>query len=241
MQARSTRLRNSRTLPGQLWATSRSSALLLNNTRERRARPAFMKWWTSIGTSSDRSPRPGRVDREDGEAVIEILAETLLLDCDVEVAVRGRDDAGVDGDRAAAADALDAPLLEHAQQFDLHVVRHVADLVEEQGAAVGFLEAARALDVGAGEAALFVAEQFGFDEVARDGAAIDGDAGRGGAAAGGVDGARDHFLAAARRAGDDHGRVGGADLRDLGAHFAHDHAVADQERCDGVVRCREPD
>jgi hypothetical protein len=133
---------------------------------------------------------------------------------------------------------LDPAILQHAQQLDLHVVRHVADLVEKQGAAVGFLEAPRALDMGAGEAAFFMAEQFGFDEVAGNGAAIDGDAGGPGARAGGVDGARDHFLAAAGRAGDDHGGIGGADLRDLGAHFAHHRAVADQERGDGVVRCR---
>jgi hypothetical protein len=45
------------------------------------------------------------------------------------------DDPGVDRDRLAAADPLDHPFLEEAQQLDLERQRDVADLVEEQGAA----------------------------------------------------------------------------------------------------------
>ena len=41
-----------------------------------------------------------------------------------------------------AADALELALLQHAQQLDLHRQRDLADLVEEQRAAVGLLEAA---------------------------------------------------------------------------------------------------
>ena len=42
---------------------------------------------------------------------------------------------------------------------------HVADFVEEQRAAVGLLEAADALLVGAREGALLVAEQLGLEQV----------------------------------------------------------------------------
>ena len=41
-----------------------------------------------------------------------------------------------------AAHALELPLLQHAQQLHLHVRRQVADLVEEDRAAVGELETA---------------------------------------------------------------------------------------------------
>jgi hypothetical protein len=41
-----------------------------------------------------------------------------------------------------AADAVELAVRQHAQQARLQVERHVADLVEEQGAAVGLLEAA---------------------------------------------------------------------------------------------------
>jgi hypothetical protein len=44
-----------------------------------------------------------------------------------------------------AADALEAALLQHAQQAHLHGGADVADLVEEERAAVGQLEAALAL------------------------------------------------------------------------------------------------
>ena len=44
--------------------------------------------------------------------------------------------------RLVAADAVELAVGEHAQQARLQVGRHVADLVEEQRAAVGLLEAA---------------------------------------------------------------------------------------------------
>ena len=47
--------------------------------------------------------------------------------------------------RLDAADTLERPLLEHAQQLHLHVEGHVADLVEKQSAAVGELEPADAV------------------------------------------------------------------------------------------------
>ena len=61
-------------------------------------------------------------------------------------------------ERVATADALDHPLLQEAQQFDLKRQRNVADLVEEQGALLCELDLA---DIGfdcARERAAFVAE-----------------------------------------------------------------------------------
>ena len=46
--------------------------------------------------------------------------------------------------RRVAADAVVLAVREHAQQAHLQVRRHVADLVEEQRAAFGLLEAAAA-------------------------------------------------------------------------------------------------
>jgi hypothetical protein len=64
-----------------------------------------------------------------------------------------------------AADALELALLQHAQQLGLQVERHLADLVEEQRAAVGELERAGARGDGAGERALLVAEQLALEQV----------------------------------------------------------------------------
>ena len=73
------------------------------------------------------------------------------------------------------ADAHEGAGLEHAQQLDLQLERHLGDLVEEQRAAVGALEEALVLAVGAGEAALLVAEDLALDQVRRDRAAVDGE------------------------------------------------------------------
>src|SRR3546814_20102526 len=67
---------------------------------------------------------------------------------------------------------LDRPLFEHAEQFDLHVETHVADFVEKERAALARFEMADAAAMGAGEAALFMPEEFGLDEFAGNRAAV---------------------------------------------------------------------
>ena len=56
--------------------------------------------------------------------------------------LRRRDDADIGLDRRAAADRRIFALLQHAQEPGLRLHRHVADLVEEQRAALGLLETA---------------------------------------------------------------------------------------------------
>ena len=68
----------------------------------------------------------------------------LLGDQRLQVLVGRADDAHVDRDLLAAADALDHAVLQEAQQLRLQRQRHVADLVEEQRAAVGDLDLADA-------------------------------------------------------------------------------------------------
>ena len=82
--------------------------------------------------------------RQHVEAEEEILAEAPLLDRRVEVAVGGGDDAHVERHLVVAADGPDAALLERAQQLRLERERQVADLVEEERAAVRLDEQARA-------------------------------------------------------------------------------------------------
>ena len=146
------------------------------------------------------------------EAEQEVLAEFSLAHRVGEVAVRGRDDADVDRHRFAAADAVDHAFLDRAQQFGLQPNVHLGDFVEQQRAAIGFLEFADAARERAGKGAFLVAEQFGFEQVFRYRRAIDGDERllRAGAAA--VHEARQHFLAGAAFAGDEHGGVRARDL-----------------------------
>src|SRR5205823_5610209 len=104
---------------------------------------------------------------------------------------------------------------------------HLADLVEEEGAAVGRLEFADPCTDRAGECATGVAEELAFQEVFRDRAAVDGDERAGLARAAAVDLARDQLLACAGLAGDEYGDVGAGDLVDLAEDVAHRVAGAD--------------
>src|SRR5947209_7037388 len=82
------------------------------------------------------------IDRKHIQPVVEVGAKLSRRDQLLERTVRRGDDPDVAPDRVRAADPLELLLLEHAKQLRLEVQRQVTDLVEEQGAAVGELEAA---------------------------------------------------------------------------------------------------
>ncbi len=82
--------------------------------------------------------------------------------------VRRRDQPHVDLYRRRSADALEAPFLESAEDLGLQRERQVANLVEEERAAMRHLELARLARDGAGEGALFVAEELGFEQRLRE-------------------------------------------------------------------------
>ena len=90
-----------------------------------------------------------------------------------QVLVRRRDHPHVDLDARRAADRLDRLLLQHAQHLGLRLQAHVADLVEEDRAAVGDLELAAAIGDRAGERAAHVAEQLALDQLLRNRRAVD--------------------------------------------------------------------
>ncbi len=94
-----------------------------------------------------------QLDSDDVEAVEQIFAEDAALDALLEILVRRGDHAHVHLHGRLAANAVELAFREHAQQARLQRRGHVADLVEEQRAAIGLLEAAAALRVGAGERA----------------------------------------------------------------------------------------
>ena len=166
------------------------------------------------------------VDVEDVEAVEEVGAQVALGDGVAGVAIGGGEDADIDILLGARAKAAKLAFLEDAQQLGLGADGHFADLVEQQRAAGGQLEAAGAALDGAGEGAFFVAEDFAFDERFRDGGAVDGDEGPRLARAEVVKGAGDQLLAGAAFAGDEDGDVGGGDLFDQAEDLAHGLARA---------------
>ena len=136
-------------------------------------------------------------------------------------------DAHVGRDRLVPADALELLLLQHAQHLGLRGRGHVADLVEEERAAVGLLELADALPVGAGERALLVAEQFALEQRLGDRGAVDRQERLVGAVGVLVDRAGDQFLAGAALAEDQHGHVLGGDAADGLVDLLHGRRAAD--------------
>src|SRR6478672_10892305 len=141
MTARSTACCSSRTFPGQLWRWSSAMASV------------------EIPCTSFPTSAAVRIaNRQASEGMSSIRSRGG------EVAVRRRDDANVDTNRGRAPDALELLLLQDAKQLRLQVESHLADLVEEQRAAVRALEGALDAPDRAGEGAALVAEEGALDQ-----------------------------------------------------------------------------
>ena len=171
------------------------------------------------------------------EAVVEVGAEPAGFDVGGEVAVGRRDHADVDGELGAGTDGPDGALLEGAQELGLQAARQLADLVEEDGAAVGLGEQAGAIGAGVGERAAHVAEQLALEQRLGQRGAVDRDEGAGGAAAQAVQAARGDLLAGAALAVDQHVGAGAGEAREQRAHHVHRGARSDQlgeHRADGA-------
>src|ERR1043166_1921612 len=150
----------------------------------------------------------GDVERDDVEAVEEVCAEAPLPHVFGEVAVGGGDDAHVRLAVARRTDAAEAPLFEEAQELDLNLRRHLADLVQEKRRAVGGFDQSALGGGRAGEGPALVAEELRLEERFGERRAVDGDDGRVGARRARVDEAREHVLASPRLARDDDRGVG---------------------------------
>ena len=222
--ARFSRFSSSRTLPGQAQCSIAASAPGAKpfTPRVHLAGEALQEM---LGEQSGVAGPLGEArdsHHDFGEAVVEILAERARRDHLFEILVGGADDPRVDRDRLAAADPLDHPLLQEAQQLDLQRQRDVADLVEEQRAAMGELDLALGGLDRAGEGALLVAEQFGFEQILGDRGAVDRDEAAD-AAAGSPGGRRaaSNSLPVPRRAEQHHRDVGVGDPLDRARDLRH--------------------
>ena len=157
-----------------------------------------------------------------------------------QVLVGGADDAHVDRFFRRGADSAHAPLLDRAQQLDLHRQRQVGHLVEHQRAAVGGLKKAVALVDGAGKGALAVAEKLGLHQGFGNCAAVHGNERARRAHALRVDLARRQLLAAAGLAANGNRRHRARQPGDLCAQRLHRRRVADQAAAWRGARCRPP-
>ena len=178
----------------------------------------------------------GQADGQHVEAVVQVGTEGARGHHRGQLAAGGRDDAHVDALHVVAAERLHLLLLQHAQQLGLQGARHVADLVEEQRAAVGELElAVAALAIRAGVGAGGHAEELGLEQRVGDGGDVHAHERPRGAHARRVDGMREQLLAGAGLAGEQHRAVGLRHAPRLALHFHRRRAGAD-EAGHGVLR-----
>src|SRR5690606_37443938 len=108
------------------------------------------------------------------DAIEEVLTEGAFADHLLQVLVSRTDYPYIHRDFSAAAYTFNNSLLQKTQQLRLEVERHIADLVEKQGAFVGCLDFADGGFVGSGKSTFFVTEEFAFNEIFWHGGAIDG-------------------------------------------------------------------
>src|SRR5262249_11440335 len=108
---------------------------------------------------------------------------------------------------AGPADRLDDLFLQRTQDLGLRLDAHVADFVEEERAARGRLELAAPIRDRAGERALDVTEELGFDQLLGDGGAVHFDERPGFPVPEPVNLPRDELLARAVFPGDEHTAV----------------------------------
>ena len=98
------------------------------------------------------------MNRNNAEAVIKVFTEPALGDLFGEILIGRGNDPHVDVIFFGAAQRPDFTFLQHPVQLHLHGQAHVANLVHEQGAAVGRLKQAAAILIGAGKRSAHVAE-----------------------------------------------------------------------------------
>src|SRR5438105_4395919 len=151
----------------------------------------------------------------------QVAAQRAALDRLFRILIRRGDQTHVERDRRFAAYPAYDFGLEHAQQLDLELHRHLGDLVEEQRAARGELEISVPLLDGPGERAAHVPEQLALDEAGGDRAAIHRHELAGVALRKLVDGVGDLLLAGAALADEQDGHVGRRRARHQLIDLAH--------------------
>ena len=149
------------------------------------------------------------VDREHVEAVEQVFAERTGFHLARQVTVGRGDDAHVHLGRAARTHSVHFAFLQGTEQFHLCVQRQLADLIEEQRAAIGLDKLAGGFGNSAGKRALLMAKQDRLHEVFRNGAAVDRHERLARPGAGALNAARDHFLTHTAFAQDQHRNIRG--------------------------------
>ena len=171
-----------------------------------------MKCSTSRGDVRLALVQRGDADDDDAQAVVEVLAEIAFGNLRRKVLVGRGEHADIHFDVLVAAHAGEFLLLQDTQHLGLGGQAHIADFVQEEGAAVRLFELALVLLDGRGEGAFFVTEKFALYQFGGNGRAVDLDIGLRGPKALLVQVAGHQFLACSVGAGNEDAGVGRGDF-----------------------------
>ena len=175
-------------------------------------------------------PQRRHLQRDDVQAVIEILSESPLPHALRQVDVRRCNHANIDFNGFGAAQALYLPILQNAQQFQPEVRGGMSPISSRNKVLLcSLLKAADPITDGAGKRAFGMAEQLRFEQIFRQRAAIDRDHPRLRARAGHVQRAGGHFLTRSRFSANEHRAAPGPDQADGLRHRFHGETLSDQE------------
>src|SRR5262249_56169151 len=89
--------------------------------------------------------------------------------------IGGGDERKGERDLMGMSKVPDSPLLKYAHELDLQFRRHFHDLIKKNRAAVGCAEQTLGVRYRARKGALFITEQFAFNEILRQSPAVDSD------------------------------------------------------------------
>src|SRR5215813_4947584 len=117
----------------------------------------------------------GNVDRDNAEAIVKIFPDGAGIERFRNRPIGRRDHTNVDRDFMSVSKVPDSPLLKYAHELDLEFRRHFHDLIKKNRAAVGCAEQTLGVRYGTREGALLITEQFAFNEILRQGPAVDSD------------------------------------------------------------------
>jgi len=166
-------------------------------------------------------------NREHTQPVVQVFPERPRGHREHQIAVRGCHDADRHPERSRAAEPLELPRLEHAQEPGLQLEGQLAHLVEKERRSVCQLEAARLPREGAGVGPLLPAEQLALDERRGQRAAVDGHEQPVAPSAQAMDRPGRQFLPRARLAQQQDGRIGRRHALDEFDDASHPGAVRD--------------
>jgi hypothetical protein len=112
-------------------------------------------------------------NRQAVETKVEVASKASGFDVGFEVAVGRADEANVDALGPRRADAAHLAVVERAQQLGLDLERHLAELVQEERAAVCGFDQTFTSGRRSGEGAAFVPEELALEQRLGEGGAVD--------------------------------------------------------------------